>query len=55
MPVPGVANATPTMLGNGMKLQDRSLEAYRARINIVLGKPAAEEEPVAEPASTQQR
>jgi protein-disulfide isomerase len=31
-------NATPTVMINGLKLQDRSLESYRTRINTLLAK-----------------
>jgi protein-disulfide isomerase len=45
------ANATPTILINGLKLTDRSLESYRDRINSILGKSAAGGEEVVADAS----
>ena len=38
------ANATPTIMINGLKLQDRSVESYRARINAVLARTGPEKE-----------
>ena len=35
-------NATPTIMINGLKLTDRSLEGYSARIQNLLAKPAPE-------------
>ena len=40
-------NATPTILINGLKLTDRTLDAYKSRINGILGQTGKEEEATA--------